>query len=96
MPDLCLIVIFDNLPLFDLIHIDEVCLQFGFLKKEACRRRKDLTLLLGDKHPFEITQTKDGPKDDSFKDGDISQLKLSTLIARRSFKYANFYKQFLG
>ena len=83
MPDLCLIVIFDNLPLLDLIHIDEVCPRFGFLKEEACRHRKDLTLLLGDGvYPFEITLADDEFKDDSFYYGDISQLKLSTLTAR--------------
>lgn len=45
LPELALLTIFDNIPLLDLIHIDEVCVRFGELKSAALNRRKHLIIV---------------------------------------------------
>lgn len=47
LPDVCLFVIFDNVPVIDLLQVDQVCSRWAALKTAACNRRRDLTILVG-------------------------------------------------
>lgn len=45
LPDVAMLTIFDNLPLLDLLHIDEVCTKWENLKSSAFIRRKHLYIV---------------------------------------------------
>ena len=44
LPDLCLLIIFDHLPLADLLRINLVCRRFAWLRSAAICRRRSLIL----------------------------------------------------
>lgn len=45
LPDVAMLTIFDNLPLLDLLHIDEVCSKWKNMKLSALARRKQLDIV---------------------------------------------------
>src|SRR5699024_4211032 len=47
LPDQCLMLIFDLLPIRDLICASQVCQRWNNLNQEACLRRKSLTIFVG-------------------------------------------------
>lgn len=59
LPDLTVLTIFDNLPLLDLFHIDEVCVCWQQLKSAALARRKHLIIVSNESH-LECLEDPDG------------------------------------
>ena len=46
LPDLCLLKIFDYLPITELLNLHLICSRFGRLKLSACSRRQTLQLVI--------------------------------------------------
>lgn len=61
LPDLAMLSIFDNLPLLDLIHADEVCPRWRSLKPAAFRRRKIL-IIVHDKSDLKALESEIAPE----------------------------------
>ena len=49
LPDLCLLVIFDQLPLRDLSRVNQVCWQWYEISKVSARKRGEISILVGRK-----------------------------------------------